>query len=142
MSEIKSDEYMKKNGFVKELTHYDVQVANGIVTLYEYDFYADEETCSTALCGGSSDGIWLKIQNGTLTKTCIICRTTDIMGLDHCKRAPKTKQINPNEAYEILTTKMGMSHQDVKVMQAPLLKLLKKAARTRKVRRRPRPKST
>lgn len=142
MSEIKSDEYMKENGFVKELTYYDIQVANGIVTLYEYDFYADEENCSTALCGGSADGIWLKIQNGTLTKTCVICRTTDILGLDACKRAPKVKQINPNEAYEVLRNKMSMSHHDVLVMQAPLLKLRKQAARTRKVRRRPRPKST
>lgn len=129
---------MLANGFKRALTVYDIFINPDTrqITCSEYDFYADEMQCGT--CNNRSDGIWLKVEHGTPTRSCIICRTTGLIGKGNM-RPTKRYAISPMEAYRVLRIKMNMTAADVARLQRDLISVIRTQRRigTRKPRKRP-----
>ena len=143
IEKIITPEYMLKMGFDRELTVYMIHVDPNthLITCEEYDFYADEMQCGG--CNGRNDGIWLKIEHGTPTRSCIVCRTTGLLGFGK-KRPVKRYQVTPAQAYRILRMEMNMSAQDVATIHKDVVALIRvqRQRPTEKPRARPKKKRT
>jgi len=132
-------EYLKKVGFKKELVYYHVKFNPDTLQIIvdEYDIWADREgKCNT--CGEASNS-WVKIEHGSIVKTCMECQITGLVGIMKLKHIKRYK-VTVREAEMIMRTKLGMNTTDIDIYFYGNWQKLKRKLRKARKQARPRAK--